>query len=72
VEHVEKPGVLHRPVNGDGDKLTMDFGEEKVMKKLMQSEKTSPGWLAKYSEKNGPQALYKGKKLLEFQRPKKQ
>jgi tetratricopeptide (TPR) repeat protein len=67
----------------DGDKFTVDSGDEKVMKRLMQAEKikklegtmyfkTPPGWQAKYLEKNGPERLYNGKNVSEWQRPKKQ
>jgi hypothetical protein len=61
----------------DGDKLTTDSGDHKVMKKLMQAEKiehergffeTPPGWLASYLEKNGPEALFNGKNVLSLHR----
>ena len=63
----------------DGDKLTVDGGDDEAMKKLMQAEKiegmpyfkTPPGWLAKYLEKSGPKTLYNGTNVQEWRRPKK-
>jgi hypothetical protein len=70
----------------DGDKLTVDSGDDEAMKKLMQAEKfegipylngsltyfkTPPRWLAKYLEKTGPQTLYNGTNEQEWRRPKK-
>jgi hypothetical protein len=71
----------------DGDKLTVDVGGESGLKKLMQSEgievieakngaettyfKTPPGWLAKYLEKNGPEALYDGTRVEHWRRVEK-
>jgi hypothetical protein len=68
----------------DGDKLTVDGGEDSEWTKLMKAEnlisekiadleysRTPPGWLAKYLEKNGPQAIFNGKNVEEYQRVKK-
>jgi hypothetical protein len=64
----------------DGDKLTVDSGNDEAMKKLMQAEKvesagryfkTPPGWLAKYLEKSGPETLYDGKYQQKYLRQKK-
>jgi hypothetical protein len=65
----------------DGDKFTVDVGDEEAMKKLMQAEKiesgadeffkTPMGWLATYLKKSGPKTLYNGTNVQEWRRPKK-
>lgn len=61
----------------DGGDLTVDGGGNKAVTKLMKAEKvegipfqTPPGWLGKYLEKNGPQALYDGTNVQLWRRPK--
>jgi hypothetical protein len=65
----------------DGDKLTVDYGDDDEVKKLMRTEKigneatdpyfnTPPGWMAKYLAKNGPKTLYNGKDGEELERLK--
>jgi hypothetical protein len=63
----------------DGDKLTVDEGDATAVQKLVgavnmkqiQYLQTPPGWLAKYLETNGPQAVYNGTNVQHWQRPKK-
>jgi hypothetical protein len=65
----------------DGDKLTVDGGDNEAMKKLMQLAKieaekiegmlyfkTPPGWLATYLEKSGPHTVYNGTNQRELRR----
>ena len=64
----------------DGDKLTIDGGDDEAMEKLMQDDSIPrrygffdipEAWLAKYLEKNGPKTLYNRKNVQEWRRLKK-
>jgi hypothetical protein len=66
----------------NGDKTTVDSGDEKAFEELMKKEKipqvpggfdAPAGWFAKYLEKNGPDTLFNAgsKKRVEFTRQKK-
>lgn len=64
----------------DGDQLTVDGGNEKEFKKLAEGEKfetsgfytkTPAGWLAKYLNKNGPEAIFDGSNVERRTRVKK-
>jgi hypothetical protein len=66
----------------DGDRLTVDGGNHGAFQKLMAGEKVAPvkdedfyptpaGWLAKYLDKNGPDALFDGSNKGEYRRAKK-
>jgi hypothetical protein len=64
----------------DGDNLTVDSGNDDVVKKLMADVKfdmagdyykTPAGWLAKYLEKNGPEAIFDGSNAERRERVKK-
>jgi hypothetical protein len=63
----------------DGNNLTVDGGDSVAVADLMKAEKiggqqfyeTPPHWLAKYLEKNGPPALYKGSNVQQWRRPGK-
>ena len=64
----------------NGDTLTLDKGDHKAVKKLMDAEKIArneyyylpePGWLTAYLEKNGPEAIFTGSDVMKFTRVKK-
>jgi hypothetical protein len=64
----------------DGDRLTVDGGDNTAFGNLMRAEKieandkfhkTPPQWLATYLDKNGPQAIFNGKDVQQWQRVKK-
>jgi hypothetical protein len=64
----------------DGDKFAIDVGDQKAFKALMEREKfesadgyykVPPGWLAKYLEKNGPDALFHDRSPSQSTRVKK-
>ena len=64
----------------DGDSLNVDGGNEKAFKKLAADEKfemsgfvskTPAGWLAKYLDKNGPDAIFDGSNVERRTRVKK-
>jgi hypothetical protein len=63
----------------DGDTLDVDGGNDKAFKKLMADEKvgeadnyfkTPAGWLAKYLEKDGPEAIFDGSNVDHRKRAK--
>jgi hypothetical protein len=69
----------------DGDKLTIDFGHEPAVEKVMKAQqieldnnipyqvhpyKTPPGLLARYLEKNGPETIFTGTPVLVLRRSK--
>ena len=63
-----------------GDELALDGGNEKAFDALMEKEKiatadghykTGAGWLAKYLDKHGPDAVFDGKHTLKYARAKK-
>jgi hypothetical protein len=65
----------------DGEKLVVDGGNEKVVEKLMETEKierldntfykTPAGWLTKYLEKNDPDTIYDESNANKYARAKK-
>jgi len=69
--------------NLDGDKLQIDGGLESEVKMVMKEAKiesdkggisfymTPAGWLAKYLEKTGPDAIYDGSNVGKYQKLKK-
>ncbi len=63
-----------------GDELILEGGDKNAFAALMAKEKigeaggyskTPAGWLAKYLEKNGPDAIFDGGNKTEFKRAKK-
>lgn len=68
----------------DGDKLTLDCGNNEVFNKLMKDEKisgdggkpiqvysTPAGWFAEYFGKNAPDEVFDGTNMIELKREKK-
>jgi hypothetical protein len=78
-----KPYLVARYAR-DGDKLTLDYGNNEVFNKLMKDEKikgdgnkvielysTPAGWFAEYFGKNAPDKVFDGTNMIELKREKK-
>jgi hypothetical protein len=75
----ETKGYFVGKLTFDGDVLALDAGDNRAVEALMTKEKIKPldkfhaipaGWLAKYFETNGPDALFPGKDVQKYTRVK--